>query len=60
MKHTINFFISLQTIGGIDKKLYNGDIHYVPIKRRAYYEIVIGDIKINDNSLGLDCKEVIN
>ncbi|CAD5116949.1 DgyrCDS5789 [Dimorphilus gyrociliatus] len=45
------------TIGGIDKSLFNGDIQYVPIKRKAYYEVVIGDVKVNGQSLSMDCKE---
>jgi hypothetical protein len=48
----------LQILGGIDDSLYTGDIHYVPIYKEWYYEVVITDVSVNGISVNMDCKEV--
>ncbi|XP_071095945.1 beta-secretase 1-like [Haliotis cracherodii] len=44
-------------LGGMSDSLYNGNIFYTPIQREWYYEVVITDILVNNQSLKLDCKE---
>jgi len=46
------------TIGGIDPKLYFGEITYAPLHREFYYEIILTDITIGDMSLQVSCKEL--
>lgn len=48
----------LQVIGGVDSSLYVGDLLYIPLRREWYYEVIITDIRVNNISVGLDCKEV--
>ena len=45
------------TFGGSDTSLYKGDIYYTPINKQWYYDVVVVDVKVNDKSLNLDCKE---
>lgn len=45
------------TLGGIDPNLYVGDIRWTPIHKAWYYEVVITDLSVNEDSLGMDCKE---
>ncbi|XP_038058269.1 beta-secretase 1-like isoform X1 [Patiria miniata] len=45
------------TIGGIDPGLYTGKMWYTPIRNDWYYEVIIMDIEVGDQSLGMDCKE---
>ncbi|XP_071844093.1 beta-secretase 1-like [Apostichopus japonicus] len=45
------------TIGGIDDTLYKGKIFYTPLREKWFYEVVITNIKIDNQSLGMDCKE---
>ena len=54
----IIFLIFLQVIGGTDETLYTGKMYYVPIHKEWYYEVIITDIKVNGDSLNMDCKEV--
>jgi len=42
----------------VDSSLYVGDILYVPVRREWYYEVIITDIRVNDVTIDLDCKEV--
>ena len=44
--------------GGIDSSLYFGDIWYATVYKEWYYEVVITNIAVDDNSLAMDCKEV--
>ena len=48
----------LQTIGGLDKGLYKGEMWFTPIRNNWYYEVIILDIEVNGRSLNMDCKEV--
>ncbi|PIK41712.1 putative beta-secretase 1 [Apostichopus japonicus] len=50
--------LRLMTIGGIDDTLYKGKIFYTPLREKWFYEVVITNIKIDNQSLGMDCKEV--
>ncbi|ESO89560.1 hypothetical protein LOTGIDRAFT_125352 [Lottia gigantea] len=45
------------TIGGLSSDLYNSEIYYTPLQKLWYYEVLITDIAVDSNSLGLDCKE---
>lgn len=45
------------TLGGLDKSLYIGPMLYTPVRKEGYYEVIITDIRVNDQSLKLDCKE---
>ncbi|ESO83316.1 hypothetical protein LOTGIDRAFT_169338, partial [Lottia gigantea] len=45
------------TIGGLSSDLYNSGIYYTPLQKLWYYEVLITDIAVDSNSLGLDCKE---
>ena len=33
-------------------------MYYVPIHKEWYYEVIITDIKVNGDSLNMDCEEV--
>lgn len=45
------------TIGGIDDTLYDGKIYYTPLRKKWFYEVIITNIKIDNESLAMDCKE---
>ncbi|KAK2190788.1 hypothetical protein NP493_68g01008 [Ridgeia piscesae] len=45
------------TLGGFDESSYSGPIFYTPIRKEGYYEVIITDIRVNNQSLKLDCKE---
>ena len=38
--------------------LYDGPIFYTPIVNEMYYEVVVMDIAVDSQSLGMDCLEV--
>ncbi len=40
--------------GGIDKSHYKGDIHYAPLRRKAYWEVELSAVKLGDDELELD------
>lgn len=42
----------------MDPSLYVGKIWYTPIRREWYYEVIIVRIKVNEQDLNMDCKEV--
>lgn len=42
-------------LGGIDENSYTGEIYYVPVKRKAYWEVPVASI-----ALGLDKLELSN
>ncbi|XP_054760165.2 beta-secretase-like [Lytechinus pictus] len=44
-------------IGGIDSSLYNGTMQYSPLRDEWFYEVIMTDIKVGNDSLNLDCKE---
>ncbi|KAF9444721.1 endopeptidase [Macrolepiota fuliginosa MF-IS2] len=39
--------------GGIDKIAYTGDIHYVPVRRKAYWEVEMQKVSLGDYVLEL-------
>lgn len=40
--------------GGIDHSAYTGKISYVPVRRKAYWEVVLEGISFGDDFLELD------
>lgn len=40
--------------GGIDSSAYTGEIHYVPVRRRAYWEVELQKVKFGDEELELE------
>ncbi|KAG6837444.1 hypothetical protein H0H93_009538 [Arthromyces matolae] len=40
--------------GGIDSDAYTGSIHYVPVRRKAYWEVELEKIKFGDDELELE------
>lgn len=50
------------TMGGIDTSLIPdpGKIYYTPLRKKWFYEVVITNMKVDNESLGLDCKEYNN
>ncbi|TFK23274.1 endopeptidase [Coprinopsis marcescibilis] len=42
------------TFGGIDENAYTGKIHYVPVRREAYWEVELEKITFGDDVLDLE------
>ncbi|KAH9938150.1 aspartic peptidase A1 [Fomitopsis serialis] len=40
--------------GGVDVAAYSGDIHYVPVRRKAYWEVELEKVALGDDSLELE------
>jgi saccharopepsin len=40
--------------GGIDSNAYTGKISYVPVRRKAYWEVGLDKIKFGDDELELE------
>jgi len=40
--------------GGIDPSHYTGDIHYVPVRRKAYWEVELEAVSFGDDVMDLD------
>jgi len=40
--------------GGIDLSAYRGDIHYVPVRRKAYWEVELPKVSFGDDVLELE------
>jgi Eukaryotic aspartyl protease len=40
--------------GGIDHSAYTGKINYVPVKRKAYWEVPLGKVAYGDDILELE------
>ena len=40
--------------GGIDETAYTGEIHYAPVRRRAYWEVELEKIALGDEELELE------
>lgn len=40
--------------GGIDSKAYTGDIDYVPLRRKAYWEVELEKVKFGNDELELE------
>lgn len=53
----IDEVIGSMNIGGLDPSLYTGNIEYTPIRKEWFYEVIITNLKVGNDSLGLDCKE---
>ncbi|XP_072022572.1 beta-secretase 1-like [Amphiura filiformis] len=45
------------TVGGVDDTLYNGTMWYTPLTKERFYEVVVVDMEVNNESLAMDCKE---
>lgn len=45
------------TLGGVDEKEYLGEIRYIPLKKEWFYDVLVADILVGNESLNLDCKE---
>ena len=37
--------------GGIDEEAYSGEIHYVPVRRKAYWEVELEKISFGDDEV---------
>ncbi|XP_078671843.1 beta-secretase 1-like [Branchiostoma floridae x Branchiostoma belcheri] len=44
-------------VGGIDADLYEGPIMYSSLRREWYYEVIITKMEVDEEDLGMDCKE---
>ncbi|EAU84813.1 endopeptidase [Coprinopsis cinerea okayama7 len=42
------------TFGGIDHEAYTGKLHYVPVRRKAYWEVELEKISFGDDELELE------
>jgi saccharopepsin len=42
------------TFGGVDDSAYTGKIHYVPVRRKAYWEVEIEKVQFGDDVLELE------
>jgi saccharopepsin len=42
------------TFGGIDNSAYTGKINYVPVRRKAYWEVELEKITFGDDELELE------
>jgi len=40
--------------GGVDDSAYTGDIHYVPVRRKAYWEVELEKVSFGDDELELE------
>lgn len=40
--------------GGVDTSAYSGDIHYVPVRRKAYWEVELESVSLGGDSLELE------
>lgn len=40
--------------GGVDKAHYTGDIHYVPIRRKGYWEVELESVAFGDEEMELE------
>ncbi|XP_030832893.1 beta-secretase isoform X1 [Strongylocentrotus purpuratus] len=49
--------IGSMNIGGLDASLYHGTMQYAPLRDEWFYEVIMTDIRVGNDSLGLDCKE---
>ncbi|KAI9686764.1 MAG: Vacuolar protease A [Bathelium mastoideum] len=47
------------TFGGINKAHYTGDIEYIPLRRKAYWEVDLDAITFGDNTAEIDDTGVI-
>jgi saccharopepsin len=47
------------TFGGVDKALYEGEIQYIPLRRKAYWEVDLESISFGDETAELENTGVI-
>lgn len=40
--------------GGVDESAFTGKLHYVPVRRKAYWEVELEKIALGDEELELD------
>ena len=40
--------------GGIDSTAFTGSLHYVPVRRKAYWEVPLQKIRLGDDEVELD------
>lgn len=40
--------------GGVDSSAYSGDIHYVPVRRKAYWEVELEEVALGGDSLEME------
>lgn len=40
--------------GGVDSAAYTGDIHYVPVRRKAYWEVELQKVALGNDELELE------
>lgn len=40
--------------GGIDEEAFDGKLHYVPVRRKAYWEVELEQIKLGDDVLEME------
>lgn len=40
--------------GGVDHSAYSGSIHYVPVRRKAYWEVELEKVALGDDELELE------
>jgi saccharopepsin len=40
--------------GGIDHSAYTGEIHYVPVRRKAYWEVELEKVRFGEDELELE------
>ena len=40
--------------GGIDQTAFSGSLHYVPVRRKAYWEVELEKISLGDDEVELD------
>lgn len=48
----------VMVLGGVDPKLYAGEITYAPLHREMYYEVVLTEVIVGDIVVPVDCKEL--
>lgn len=37
--------------GGVDEDAFDGKLHYVPVRRKAYWEVELEKVKLGDDEL---------
>jgi saccharopepsin len=40
--------------GGVDSKAHKGSLHYVPVRRKAYWEVELPKVKFGDDEVELE------
>ena len=62
MADTADFHAGELLLGGMEgpnrERYYTGEIVYTPLVQEEYFNVIVTDIGINGQSLGLDCKAI--